>query len=347
MARHIEGPWFRKSRNAWYATLNGRMANLKVKGEGNGAAAQTAWHRLMAGLPDEAPTLEPKPQAVRPSPKPTALTVCDLTSGFLVDATHRLKPATVRWLVRMLAGFTVFDVLPAEQLTPDAVEQHVRGLGGKPNTQRHRLASLVQAVRWAVRTRRLSANPLAGVRLPTAQSRGAEAVITPADHARLIEHAEPSFKPFIQALWLTGTRPGELAGLMASQVGDAIRLQHHKSAHKGLNRVVYLSPEALALFREQAQHHPSGPLFRNTRGQAWTANAIGHAMRAACRRAGLPVRHAYGYRHAYATEALARGVPDATVAALLGHSNTAMLFRHYSHLSSRADVLRAAAARVR
>jgi integrase len=56
---------------------------------------------------------------------------------------------------------------------------------------------------------------------------------------------------------------------------------------------------------------------------------------------------AYGYRHTYATSALAKGVPDATVAALLGHSSTAMLHRHYSHLTSQAKVLRNAAALVR
>ncbi len=56
---------------------------------------------------------------------------------------------------------------------------------------------------------------------------------------------------------------------------------------------------------------------------------------------------AYGSRHTYATSALAKGVPGATVAALLGHSSTAVLHRHYSHLTSQANVLRNAAALVR
>jgi integrase len=270
-----------------------------------------------------------------------------MAAGFLADASDRVRPATVRWLGRMLDAFRPLAGLPAERLTADTVERHVRSMGGKPNTQRHRLATLAQATRWAVRAGVLAADPLAGVRLPPARSRGAEAVISEADHSRLLAHADPAFKPLLQALWLTGARPGELAGLTADMVAEAIRLQHHKTAHKGQSRVLYLSPEALALFREQAAAHPSGPLFVNTRGEGWTPNAIGHAMRAACRRAGLPVRHAYGYRHSFATEALARGVPDATVAALLGHANTAMLFKHYSHLTSRADVLRQAAARVR
>src|SRR5262249_10940502 len=44
---------------------------------------------------------------------------------------------------------------------------------------------------------------------------------------------------------------------------------------------------------------------------------------------------AYGYRHTFATDALASGVPDAQVAALLGHSGTSMLHKHYAHLLSK------------
>jgi integrase len=78
-----------------------------------------------------------------------------------------------------------------------------------------------------------------------------------------------------------------------------------------------------------------------------TAQAIGSRMRTLCRRAGLRRLTVYGYRHSFATDVLANGVPDATVAALLGHSSTAMLHKHYSHLTARADVLRKAASMVR
>jgi integrase len=54
----------------------------------------------------------------------------------------------------------------------------------------------------------------------------------------------------------------------------------------------------------------------------------------------------YGYRHTFATDALANGVSDAHIAELLGHS-VAMLGRHYSHLVARTGVLKAALGRVR
>ena len=70
-------------------------------------------------------------------------------------------------------------------------------------------------------------------------------------------------------------------------------------------------------------------------------------MEAMRKRAGVSGVFAYGYRHTFATDALAHGVPDAHVAELLGHSGTAMLHRHYSHLTARSQALRDALGKVR
>ena len=75
-------------------------------------------------------------------------------------------------------------------------------------------------------------------------------------------------------------------------------------------------------------------------------SGIGSSMRKLCKRAGTKAI-AYGYRHAYATDALSKGVPDATVAALLGHSGTTQLHKHYSHLTSRVSILKDAASKIR
>jgi integrase len=88
-------------------------------------------------------------------------------------------------------------------------------------------------------------------------------------------------------------------------------------------------------------------LLRNSKGEAWTENAIGLAMPRTRERAGIPHAIAYGYRHAFATDALANGVPDAQVAELLGHSGTVMLHRHYAHLTARAKALSSALAQIR
>jgi integrase len=60
-----------------------------------------------------------------------------------------------------------------------------------------------------------------------------------------------------------------------------------------------------------------------------------------------PGETAYATRHLYATDALEREVPIATVSELLGHSDTRMVSKVYSKLHQREDHLRAAVEKVR
>ncbi len=64
------------------------------------------------------------------------------------------------------------------------------------------------------------------------------------------------------------------------------------------------------------------------------------------KKTGVSGATAYGYRHAFAMDALANGVSDAHIAELLGHSGTVMLDRHYAHLTARAKVLCSALAQI-
>ena len=56
---------------------------------------------------------------------------------------------------------------------------------------------------------------------------------------------------------------------------------------------------------------------------------------------------AYAFRHSWTTDALEKGVPIATVAELLGHSDTKMVSAHYSHLHEKREHLRTAARSIR
>lgn len=79
----------------------------------------------------------------------------------------------------------------------------------------------------------------------------------------------------------------------------------------------------------------------------------GRAVRATNTDDGIPVvrgRNSIApdnVRHTFATDAPTNGVPDAQVAALLGHSGTAMLHRHYAHLGAKAKSLRDVLDRIR
>jgi integrase len=334
------GPWFRTAKSTWYATVEGRKVSLGVAGADNKAEAVKAWHRLMADGP------KPKPQ-----PEPKAATVRAVISGFLADAESRACAGTVRnYRVFLLPFAAKHGPRPAASLTVAEAESYARRPDWSSSYRNGFLGALVSAYRWAERTGLLHSNPLRHVRKPPKASRGAQALIAAADHARLCKAARPMFRAFLQLLWLTGARPGEIAGLTAADLdlaqGVAV-LSDHKTAHLGKVRVVFLCPEAVRVLRPICKARPTGLLFPGQDGRRLTAQAIGQRLARVCQNAGVKPCIAYGYRHTFATEALARGVPDAQVAALMGHSGTGMLHKHYSHLTAQSQALREALARVR
>src|SRR5262249_49811713 len=94
-----------------------------------------------------------------------------------------------------------------------------------------------------------------------------------------------------------------------------------------------------------AKEHPDGPLFRNSRGQPWTGNAIRCRFR--CLREKLPSLAgvtAYCYRHTFTTEGLVAGVPLAQMQELIGHTSPAMM-THYARLGQQVVAMQQAAAK--
>jgi integrase len=242
MSRHLEGPWFRKSKNTWYATLGGKNVSLGIRGKENRKTAQEAWHRLMAD--------GPKPNA-KPEPKAEAVTVRELVAAFLADVADRAKPKTLEVYRYFLDTFVAkFGHRSADGVKPHEVEAFARRPSWSSSTRHDFLGALVMAFRWAVRAKLLATNPLADVRKPPKTSRGVKAVVSADQYARLAEAAPPAFQLFLSGLWLTGCRPGELARVEAKDVDfktGVSLLAEHKTAEKtGRPRVIYLSPEAVA-----------------------------------------------------------------------------------------------------
>jgi integrase len=175
-------------------------------------------------------------------------------------------------------------------------------------------------------------------------------VIEPADHEKLLAAASPALRDLIVVLRETGTRPVNLCRATAANFDRGqralvlaehnVRGRAHKTADDGHPLVIPLTAAAYEVVDRLAREHPGGPLFRTVGGRPWTANNLSSRLYYLCGKLGVDVV-AYGYRHTRATELLAAGTPDALVAAILGHKNTAMLYKHYGHLTARVDLLRA------
>ena len=345
MARQVDGPWYRASKGTWYATLEGgRKVSLKVKGEAKEAEALKAWHRLMADPPKPKPIAEPKPM-----PMVEALTIQGIVDAFLADAESRLKPNTVR-IYRYDLGTlcSAVGTVNADALTAQAVGLWLHGLTVGSTTKAMTLRSVSACLGWGVANDLLQANVAKQVAKPRGRSRSTEAVITEADHLKLLASATPDFRLVLRVLHATGCRPGEAARISAETFDPSngvVRLLEHKADATGKPRLIFLTPELVELLKVQAERFGTGSLLRSRKGTPWNGRSITQAMMRLAKKAGV-TGIAYGYRHGFATRALAHGVPDAHVAALLGHSSTAMLHRHYSHLTSQAGVLRDALAKV-
>jgi integrase/recombinase XerC len=341
MARLTEGPWFRAAKNTWYATLGGKNVSLGVRGEASRTEAVKAWHRLMSGA-----VLH---QTETRAPIQHGPTLQEVVDAFLADAESRLKPNTVRIYRYDLNTLTAsHPSLGAAELTSSQIGAWLQRRKLGSTTKAMTLRSISACLGWAERVGLLTSNVATRVPKPRSRSRSADAVITEDGHERLLQAASPEFGLVLQVLRGTGCRPSEACQISTDTLdieNGVVMLTEHKADRTGKPRLIFLSPELIALLQQQVERYGSGPLLRSNKGRPWTGRSITQAMRRLRTKTGVK-GIAYGYRHGFATRALGRGVPDAQVAALLGHTSTVTLHRHYSHLTSQAQTLRDALRRV-
>lgn len=205
---------------------------------------------------------------------------------------------------------------------------------------------------WAANEGRISRNPLAGLEIPDGQPR--TATVDPGAHLKVIADLQKCIddRPF--ALYLIaskcGARPRQIREVTTSNVlpdFSAWIFDEHKTAEKsGRKLVVYLSPCLATLTKILvARAKPGGHLFTNENGDPWKKDTVSQRMKRIRKRLNLPGTFiAYAYRHTFATQALLSGVPIATVAQLLGHSDTRMVAKVYGHLDQHSKHLIDAAA---
>ena len=339
MAKVSIGPWYWREKDGWFVHAFGKRNNLKVKGEGAEAEAVRAWHRLMAdGLSIKAVVVAAKP------------TVKDVVTAYLADAERRVKAQTMAsYRPTLQAVVEVHGRELADAFTQANALAWANRPGWSSSTRYGVLGTLQTAFKWAEANGLIASSPLKRLKRPPKQSRGVKSVVTADSHAVLMAAASPTLRPVLALLHATGARPSEVCRLTAKDVGVAngvAVLSDHKTSAHGHSRFIVLTPSALAILQPLIAAGKAGPLLRNAKGNPWSKDALGHAMRRLSLKCGVKAI-AYGFRHTFATDALASGVPDATVAALLGHSGTTMLHKHYSHLTHQATTMKQAALQVR
>jgi len=233
--------------------------------------------------------------------------------------------------------------------------QHPAGGALSPRTVGQVHALIRTVLSWAVQLEILPRNVARLVSPPKIAAR--EAVPYTADQAQaLISAARANrYWPLIVVGFSTGLRRGELAALRwedvdlerrVATIRSSIAVVPGKKWLKGTKQgrigTLALSDVAIAALEAQREQqardraafgrYPDlGYVFAGQWGGTPNPDALGHAVRAIAREAGLPVAGMHAMRHAVATWLLRAGVDIRTVSAVMRHANPSITLNIYAH----------------
>lgn len=323
-------PWFRKDRNAWFVTIAGKRHNL---GKDRALAFQR-FHQLMA---------EPQKQAVRSD------SVAALIDLYLEWLQKNRSAGTYNWYMHFCQSF--INSIPANLQITDLKPFHVQEWldarnDSSDSTKRGCITAVKRPFAWAEKQGYIDRSPIAHVEKP---QEGRREQIVSSDELKKILSLAPDepFQDVLHVAWEVGPRPQEIVNVEARHVDiKNARWVFPKEESKGKKhpRVIYLTDKALQITKRLLLKHPEGKLFRNVDGNPWKSTAIN--SRFVRLKVKLGKKYClYLFRHSYATRLLEAGVDCLTVSMLLGHRDTNMLARVYSHLGLNPQHLREQAKR--
>ena len=229
-------------------------------------------------------------------------------------------------------------------MLPYHVTQWVKKHPWNETTEYNARRTVYRAFSWALEEGLIAAHPLKGMKRPQPLPR--QRCLSEAEFRQVLAAAHGPFRVFVWALRQTGARPSELRRLTWDQVRyDRWVIATHKTVRKtGKPRIVHLTAPMQRLVEYLRRRSTSPHVFVNTRGEAWTTNALRLQMARIKTKCGLAKDVcAYLIRHAYGTQAIVNGVDPITVAELMGHQGLDMINKVYVHLGEHQSHLQHAA----
>ena len=330
-------PWYLASRDSWCIHKDGKQVTL-CKGKAN---RKEAYRRFLE--------LDKVSEGLTTS----LSTGADVVSAFLEFAKLNLKANTFTGYSQFLKPFSeTVKNIDANEVLPKHVSSFL-GLHPKwgPTTRFNAITAIKRAWAWATNEGHVTLNHVAKCKRPTPETR--TEIPDDKEFALFIKTASPDFRELLEFIRDTGCRPGE-ASMMERRHVDLenkevrFKIGEDKTSGKTKKpRVIHLTDAAVAKLSPLIIKHPSGPLFRNAKGNRWTRNAMSCAVRRIRTKTHLDGRTVvYALRHQWATDALSKGVPLSIVAEMMGNSPE-IVARVYSHLSDKKALLLKAANQVR
>jgi integrase len=152
---------------------------------------------------------------------------------------------------------------------------------------------------------------------------------------RLVNAAQGDFRYLVKAALFTGCRYGELGRLRAGDFNPDSGTVFVGQSKSGKARHVVLTDEGRQFFETLTVGRPGDALMlTHADGSAWGPSHQIRWMAEACEAARItPSAGFHILRHTAASHLVMSGVPLNVVAHNLGHADTRMTERHYSHLA--------------
>jgi integrase len=151
-----------------------------------------------------------------------------------------------------------------------------------------------------------------------------------AEAQRLINAADPDFRPLVQVGLLTGARYGELVRLEVQDFNRDAGTIAIRQSKGGKPRHVVLTDEGQIFFAALTAGQSGERLMFGEWGKSRQLRPMRDAVKAAKIK---PAISFHGLRHTYASLAVMNGTPLMVVARNLGHTDTRMVEKHYGHLA--------------
>jgi site-specific recombinase XerD len=262
--------------------------------------------------------------------------------------------ADAEWRFKHAVYDTAFGRTELSKLRSREIKEWREGLKLTPSGANRMTTSLRAALNLAVENRHVAATAAQEWRA-VKQHKGAdkrrEIFLDLAQRRALLAAATGAVRDLIEAVLVTGARPGELASALRGEFDSRTRTL--KLTGKTGTRTVTLSPAALTLFERVGKSKlPGAPLLARDDGKAWTRAEWTELVRAAADAATIerapedkaklpPGVCLYTLRHSFISQALSDGLTTLDVARFTGTS-LAMIDRHYGHLVQSASAERLA-----
>jgi integrase len=329
---------YRADRDTWVTKVNGSLVTL-ASGKANKKEADRAFHELMA--------------SVGRSQKPgSSIRVAALFDIFLDTVSRERAALTYEWYVRYLSSAAEsFGNLPAEDIRALTV---TAWLDSHPawgqSTRSGAITAVKRAFRWGKKSGAISTNPIADMEKPGIAERES---IPSAEQVNSIFATirDEAFRTFLEVVYNTGMRPSEAMAIEArhhDRAASTLTMDSKTTRVTRRKRVIVLTPRINEVLAGLAEVNPTGPLLRNLRGRPWTRNATASRFKRLREKLGMGREGTTeAFRHRFATDALVKGVPTATVAAMLGHVTETMVVRRYSKIHQNTEHLRELVQRIR